>query len=125
MMYHSEIYRARSLHRQIKELLRLQERGQATERTLHDIKRLCDDAVRTITDPQYQEKVCEVERHADELFSVDKPSRWARGTQPGVMLMRRLVLRSLDALDERLKSIESLQRASGSTLGAGAMVRYP
>src|SRR5436190_16030811 len=124
MMYHCEIYQARSLHRQIKELLRLQERGQATDRTLHDIKRLCDDAVRTIADPHYQEKVCEVERYADELFSVDKRSRWTRGAQPGVMLMRRLVLRSLDALDERLMSLESVQRVDRTT-DAGAMVRFP
>ena len=36
-----EIYTARSLHRQLKELLNTQERGDATEKTLQEINRLC------------------------------------------------------------------------------------
>ena len=115
----SEIHAARSLHRQIKALLKTQERGEATEKTLQEIKRLCDGVVQAVNDPVCQQKICEVERLADELFYIDERSRWGRNIQPGVMLLRRLVYRALDALDERLKSLEKLRRsATGAVRGS-------
>ena len=117
----SEIHAARSLHRQIKALLKTQESGEATEKTLLEIKRLCDGVVQAVPDPFCQTKACEVERLSDELFYVDKRSRWGRAAQPGVMLLRRLVYRALEALDERLRSLEKVRRSAGSALGGSAM----
>jgi hypothetical protein len=119
----SEIYAARSLHRQIKALLKTQERGEATEKTMQEIRRLCDGIVQAVNDPVCQRKAGEVERLADELFYVDERSRWGRSIQPGAMLLRRLVYRALDALDERLKGLGKLRRSAtgvvkGSALGA-------
>jgi hypothetical protein len=116
----SEISAARSLHRQIKALLKTQERGEATEKTLQELKTLSDGLVQAVGDPFCQQKTCEVERLADELFYVDKRSRWGRTPQPGIMLLRRLVYRALDALDERLRSLEKLQRSASATMsGSG------
>ena len=117
----SEIHAARSLHRQIKALLKTQESGEATEKTLQEIKRLCDGMVQAVPDPFCQAKVCEVERLSDEIFFVDKRSRWGRSAQPGVMLLRRLVYRALEALDERLKSLEKLRRSAGSAAGGSVL----
>ena len=116
----SEIDAARSLHRQIKALLKTQESGAATEKTLQELKRLSDGLVQAVGDPLCQQKTCEVERLADELFYVDKRSRWARAPQPGIMLLRRLVYRALDALDERLKTLEKLQRSASGAVSGGA-----
>ena len=117
----SEIDAARSLHRQIKALLKTQESGEATEKTLQELKRLSDGLVQAVGDPLCQQKTCEVERLADELFYVDKRSRWGRAPQPGIMLLRRLVYRALDALDERLKTLAKLQRSTTGAVGGSAM----
>jgi hypothetical protein len=60
--------------------------------------------------------MCEVERHWDELFAADKPTRWGRNTQPGAMFLRRLIFKSLEAFDDRLKCLEATrQSAYGET----------
>ena len=116
-----ELNTARSLRRRLNELLKTQERGEGTEKTLQEIKRLCDGVVQAVADPFCQQKVCEVELLSDELFHIDKRSRWSRGTQPGAMLLRRLVYRALDALDERLRSLQQLQRSAAGAQGGTAM----
>jgi hypothetical protein len=119
-MDNMEIYRARALHRQLKELLKTQERGEATERTVQQIKGLCDGVVQAVADPFCHEKIREVERLSDELFYLDKRSRWSRGPQPGAMLLRRLVYRVLDALDERLRILQKLPSSTGGAEGGTA-----
>lgn len=114
----SEIHSARSLQRKIKALLKTQESGEATEKTLEEIKRLCDGVLQAVPDPFCQAKACEIERLSDEIFFVDKRSRWGRTAQPGVMLLRRLAYRALDALDERLRDLEKLRRSAGGVGGS-------
>ena len=116
-----EIYRARSLHRKLKELLNAQERGEATEKTVQQIKGLCDGVVQTVSDPYCHERIREVERLSDELFYLDKRSRWSRGPQPGAMLLRRLVYRALDALDEQLRVLQKQPRSTNSAEGGTAI----
>ena len=120
-MDNMEIYRARSLQRKLKELLNAHERGEATERTVQQIKGLCDGVVQAVTDPFCHEKIREVERLSDELFYLDKRSRWSRGTQPGAMLLRRLVYRALDSLDERLRILQKLPRSAWGAEGGTAV----
>ena len=109
-----EIYTARSLHRKLKELLKTPQRGEAAEKALQEINRLCDGVVQAVADPVCHEKTRELERLSDELFYIDKRSRWSPGSQPGAMLLRRLVYRALDALDERLRSLQKLQRSAAT-----------
>jgi len=113
-MDNMEIYAARSLHRKLKELLKMQERGEAGEKASQQISRLCDGVVQAIADPVCHEKTRELERLSDELFCIDKRSRWSPGAQPGAMLLRRLVYRALDALDERLRSLQKVQRSAAA-----------
>ena len=120
-MDNMEIYTARSLHRKLKDLLRTQERGEGTEKTLQELNRLCDCLVQAIVDPFLHENIREVERLSDELFFLDKRPRWSRGPQPGAMLLRRLVYRALDALEERLRSLQKLPRPAGSAEGGAAI----
>lgn len=109
-----EIYTARALHRKLKELLKTQERGEAAEKTLQQINRLCDGVVQAIADPICHERTRELERLSDELFYIDRRSRWSPGAQPGAMLLRRLAYRALDALDERLRSLQKQQRSAAA-----------
>jgi hypothetical protein len=113
-MDNMEIYRARSLHRQLKQLFKLQERGAATKETLQEIQRLCDGIVQAVADPFCHETIREVERLSDELFYLDKRSTWNRGTPPGAMLLRRLIHRVLDALDEKLRILQKLPCSAGA-----------
>ena len=120
-MDNMEMYRARSLQRKLKQLLKTQERGEAAESTLQEIKRLCDGVAESVADLYCHEKIREVERLSEELFTLDKRSRWNRGTQPGAMLLRRLVYRALDSLDERLKILQKLPRPADSAEGGIAV----
>jgi hypothetical protein len=121
-MDNMEIYRARALHRKLNELLKTQERGEATEKTVQQIKGLCDGVLQVVADPYCHERVREVERLSDELFYLDKRSRWSRGPQPGAMLLRRLVYRALDALDERLTVLQKQPRWAGDVDGGTAVI---
>jgi hypothetical protein len=49
----------------------------------------------------------EVELRSGQLFAVDGRPPEGRSTQLGSMFLRRLILKSLDAFDERLKSLET------------------
>ena len=110
---HRDILAARTLHNEIKNLVKAQERGDRNEAALTDIKVLCSCIIQTIRDPYCQEKMCEVEIHSDELFAVDKRTRWGRSsTQPSPMFLRRLILKSLEAFDDRLKSLEAARESA-------------
>ena len=117
---HRDILAARTLHNEIKNIVKAQERGDGNEAGLQDIKVLCSCIIQTIRDPYCQEKMCEVEIHSDELFAVDQRPRWARsGTQPSSML-RRLIFKSLEAFADRLAFLETeRQSARASEPDAG------
>ena len=120
---HRDILAARTLHNQIKNLLKAQERGDENEAALQDIKVLCSCILQTIRDPYCQEKMCEVEIHSDELFAVDTRTRWGRsGAQPSSMFLRQLVFKSLEAFEERLAYLET-QRQSARASEANAEIR--
>jgi hypothetical protein len=120
---HRDILAARTLHNEIKNLLKAQERGEGNEAVLTDIKVLCSCIIQTIRDPYCQEKMCEVEIHSDELFAVDKRTRWGRSTQPSSMFLRRLILKSLEAFDDRLKSLEAARQSARGTSETNAASR--
>jgi hypothetical protein len=107
-----DIVAARTLHNEIKNLLKEHERGERHEAMLQEIKVLCSCILQTIHDPYCQEKMCEVEIHSDELFAVDERPRLSRSTQPGSMFLRRLVFKSLEAFDDRLRSLETTRQSA-------------
>ena len=86
-----DIAAARTLHDEIKKVLKAHERGERNAAMLQDIKVLCSCIIQTIRDPYCQEKMCEVEIHSDELFAVDKRPRWGRSTQASPIFLRRLM----------------------------------
>lgn len=103
-----DIVAARTLHDEIKKVLKAHERGERGDALLQDIKVLCSCIIQTIRDPYCQEKMCEVEIHSDELFAIDKRPRWGRSsTQPSSIFLRRLILKSLEAFDDRLRALET------------------
>jgi hypothetical protein len=114
---HRDIVAARTLHNEIKNLLKAHGRGEGNDAVLRDIKVLCSIIIQTIRDPNCQERMCEVEIHSDELFAVDKRPRWGRGAQPGSMFLRRLIFKSLEAFDDRLKSLETARQSGHGASG--------
>ena len=115
-----DIVAARTLHDEIKKVLKAHERGERGDALLQDIKVLCSCIIQTIRDPYCQEKMCEVEIHSDELFAIDKRSRWERSTQPSPMFLRRLILKALDAFDDRLRALETARQLTMSRPGNAA-----
>ena len=118
-----DIVAARTLHNEIKNLLKAHERGERNEAMLRDIKVLCSCILQTIHDPYCQEKMCEVEIHSDELFAVDQRPRLGRSTQPGLMFLRRLVFKLLEAFDDRLRSLETTQQSAYNASETNAVNR--
>jgi hypothetical protein len=110
---HRDILAARTLHNEIKNVLKAHERGERSDAMLQDIKVFCSCIIQTIRDPYCQEKMCEVEIHSDELFAADKRSRWEHSsTQPGSMFLRRLILKALQAFEDRLRSIVATRQSA-------------
>ena len=118
-----DIVAARTLHDEIKKVLKAHEQGERNDAMLQDIKVLCSCIIQTIRDPYCQEKMCEVEIHSDELFAIDKRSRWERSTQPSPMFLRRLILKSLEAFDDRLRSLETTRQSEYGASRANAAAR--
>jgi len=119
-----DIVAARTLHDEIKKVVKAHERGERGDALLRDIKVLCSCIIQTIRDPYCQEKMCEVEIHSDELFSIDKGPRWGRSSaQPSPMFLRRLILKALDAFDDRLRILETLRRSEQGAAGSHASAR--
>ena len=107
---HRDILAARTLHNEIKKVLKAHERGERSSAMLPDIKVLCSCIIQTIRDPYCQEKMCEVEIHSDELFAVGKPSRWGRSgaqTQSSSVFLRRVIYKALEAFEDRLTLLEA------------------
>ena len=120
---HRDILAARTLHNEIRNLVKAQERGDGNEASLQDIKVLCSCIIQTIRDPYCQEKMCEVEIHSDELFAIDKRTRWGRsGTQPSSMFLRRLILKSLEAFEDRLAFLEAERQSARAEVNAAIRV---
>ena len=120
---HRDILAARTLHNEIRNLVKEQERGDTNEAALQDIKVLCSCIIQTIRDPYCQEKMCEVEIHSDELFAADKRSRWVRSsTQPSSMFLRRLILKALESFEDRLAYLET-ERESARASEVNAEIR--
>jgi hypothetical protein len=121
---HRDIVAARTLHNEIRNVVKAHERGEANEAALTDIKVLCSCIIQTIRDPYCQEKMCEVEIHSDELFAVDKRPRSGRSsTQPSSMFLRRLIFKALEAFEDRLRCLETAResaRAAEATDGMRA-----
>jgi hypothetical protein len=115
-----DIAAVRTLHDEIRKVLKAHERGERGEALLRDIKVLCSCIIQTIHDPYCQEKICEVEIHSDELFALDKRPRWGRSsTLPSPMFLRRLILKSLEAFDDRLRALEMLRQSDHGARASG------
>ena len=107
-----DIVAVRALHDEIKKVLRAHERGERSSAMLQDIKVLCSCIIQTLHDPYCQEKMCEVEIHSDELFAADKRSlRGGNSTQPSSIFQRRLILKALEAFEDRLKTLETARQS--------------
>ena len=120
---HRDILAARTLHNEIKNLVKAQERGDGNEAALQDIKVLCSCIIQTIRDPRCQQKMREVESHSDELFALDTRARWSRsGTQPSPIFLRRLIFKSLEAFEDRLAFLE-IERESARAFEANRGIR--
>ena len=106
---HRDILAARTLHNEIRKVLKAHERGERSNAMLPDIKVLCSCIIQTIRDPYCQEKMCDVEIHSDELFAADNRPRWSRSsnTQPSSIFLRRLIVKALDAFEDRLALLEA------------------
>jgi hypothetical protein len=115
---HRDILAARTLHSEIKKVLKAHEWGERSDAMLQDIKVLCSCIIQTIRDPYCQEKMWEVEIHSDELFAVDKRSRWGHSAQPDSMFLRRLILRSLEAFEDRLAYLEAERESARAEANA-------
>ena len=105
---HLDVVSARKMHNEIRNLVKAQERGEGSESMLHDIKVLCICIIHTIRDPYCQDRMGEVAVHADQLFAVGERSD--RGMLP--IFLRRLIFKSLQAFDDRLRSLETTESRS-------------
>jgi hypothetical protein len=92
-----DLQEARLLQRKLCELLHEAQPGNPDTESLKEVRRLCDRALLAVDDEFCQDQLCEVERHAVSLFSPG-----------GVMFQRRLILESLEAIHERLASLQVL-----------------
>ena len=115
-----DIVAARTLHDEIKKLLKAHEQGERNAAMLQEIKVLSSCIIQTIRDPYCQEKMCEVEIHSDELFAIDGRRSGRSGTQPSPLFLRRLILKSLEAFDDRLRSLEAARQSGYSAPGTHA-----
>ena len=104
---------------QIKRILKAHQQGERNDAMAQDLKVLCICIIHTIRDPYCQEKMCEVEIHTDELFAADKRSRWGRSAQPSPIFLRRLILKSLEAFDDRLRAVEMLRQPEPGARASG------
>ena len=118
-----DIAAARTWQDQIKKILKAHEQGERSNARLQDIKVLCICIIHTIRDPYCQEKMCEVAIHADKLFAVDERTRSGRSMLP--IFLRRLILKSLDAFDDRLRSLKTTRQSNYSASETHAAARTP
>ena len=96
-----DLEEARLLQSMLRQLFDSAQPGSAGAENLKEMLRLCDRALLAVNDEYCQDQICEVERHAVKLFS---PS--------GVMFQRRLILESLEAIGDRLVSLQVISRSA-------------
>ena len=101
---------------QINKILKAHQQGERNNAMLQDIKVLCICSIHTIRDPYCQEKMCEVAIHSDKLFAVDE--RAGRSMLP--IFLRRLVFKSLQAFDDRLRALETTRHSDRDASGTNA-----
>jgi hypothetical protein len=106
-----DLQEARLLQRKLRELFREAQPGNPDTESLKEMRRLCDRALVAVDDEFCQDQLCEVERHAANLLS-----------PAGVMFQRRLILESLDAIQERLASLQKLDGGVDAVAGAEAIL---
>jgi hypothetical protein len=92
-----DLQEARLLQGKLRELLNQTQPGNPDIDSLKEVRRLCDRALLAVDDEFCQDQLCEVERHAVNLLSPG-----------GVLFQRRLILESLDAIQERLAVLKAL-----------------
>ena len=111
-----DVVAARTFAEEIKRVLKAYARGERDNAMLQDIKVLCICVIHTIRDPYCQEKMCEVAVHVDAMWG-------SRSTPLNSIFLRRLIFKSLDAVDDRLGSLETTRQynhgASGRSAPAG------
>ena len=110
-----DIVAARTLYDELKTVLKAHERGERSNAMLQDIKVLCICIIHTVRDPYCQEKICEVAIHSDKLFAANERTRTERSMLP--IFLRRLILKSLEAFDERLRSLETARQSDDGLSG--------
>ena len=101
-----DLQEARLLQRKLRELFHDAQPGNPDTESLKEMRRLCDRALLAVDDEFCQDRLCDLERHAANLFSPG-----------GVMFQRRLILESLDAIQERLANLQGI---NGADAVAGA-----
>jgi hypothetical protein len=105
-----DLAEARSLQWELKAVLDAAQPGKGGAYSLQEIRQLCDRALLAIPDEPFQEKVCEIERYAADLFAAARGNGRGRGATPVAAFQRRLILSTLDAISDRLTSLETLRR---------------
>ena len=105
-----DIAAARTLHGELKRVLQAYARGERNYAMLQHIKVLCISIIHTIRDPYCQEKMCEVAVHSDKLFAADERPRSERSMLP--IFLRRLIVKSLEAFEDRLRSLETARQSN-------------
>ena len=104
---------ARAFAEEIKSVLKAHARGDRSNAMLQDVKALCICILHTIRDPYCQEKICEVAIQADAM--------WGRSSTPlNSIFLRRLMLKSLEAFDDRLASLETTRQHDHGAPGISA-----
>ena len=116
-----DIAAARTCAEEIKRVLKAHERGERNNAMLQDIKVLCICIIHTIRDPYCQQRMCEVAIHSD---AIDKSSQRGRSsTQLSSIFLRRLIFKSLEAFDDRLRSLETTRHYDHGASGTNAAAR--
>ena len=95
-----DLEEARLLQGRLRQLFDAAEPGEQDPAARKELLRLCDRALLAVDDEYCQQQICEVERHAAKLFSAN-----------GVMFQRRLILDALEAIGDRLVSLQVISRA--------------
>jgi hypothetical protein len=106
-----DLEEARLLQGKLRQLFDSAHPGAADAENLKEMLRLCDRALLAVNDEYCQDQICEVERHALKLFS---PS--------GVMFQRRLILESLEAIGDRLVSLQVMSRSADAVTRGEAIL---
>jgi len=103
---------------QIKKILKAHQQGERNNAMLRDIKVLCICIIHTIRDPYCQEKMCEVAIQSDKLFAVGERTGAARSMLS--IFLRRLIFKSLQAFDDRLRALETTRQSGHRASGTNA-----